>query len=448
MTVKILTGDCRKLLPTLPEKSIHCRVTSPPYFGLRSYLPDGHPAKQFEIGLEKTPEEYVSEMLSVFRAVRRVLRDDGTLWLNISDSYAGSGRGGYVGGKSTLVGSVDGQDQSRIARASQRTGEFQREAAVTARGSRVPAGMHEAVRAAGAIGRCWTKPPKGLKRKDLIGVPWALAFALRDDGAASPAHMRDIASMIGAIAASYPTRDQWPERIAAEVERLEREHIDANRGGWYLRSDLIWSKPSTMPESVKDRCTRSHEYVFMLSKKPQYYFDWEAIQEEVSAESIKRYGRGRGDSHKYADGGPGNQTLAKGFEHMRGSKRHGFARTTKFSAGEHGQPPQHREDREAAHFSETRNKRSVWTIATQPYSGEHYAVMPPKLAEQCILAGCPIGGTVLDPFGGDGTTALMADRLQRDAVIIELDSRAVERAGKRIVGDAPPLLIPTVEVST
>jgi DNA modification methylase len=434
-------------VPTLEDCSVNACVTSPPYFGLRSYLPDGHPLKPFEIGLERTPEEYVGKLVEVFRQVRRVLRNDGTLWLNIGDSYAGSGRGGYIGGKSSLKGSVAGQDQTRIARLSQRTGESQREAAAMPKGSRLPAGLHEPACAAGAIGRRWVPEPKGLKRKDLIGVPWMLAFALRNDGAASPAHMRDIERMIAAIDASYDSREQWPERIAAEVERLEREHADANKGGWFLRQDVIWSKPGPMPESVKDRCTKSHEYVFMLSKKPTYYFDWEAIKEPASIESIKRYERARSDTHKYADGGPGGQTIAKSFEHMRGSKRNSFARATKYSDGDHGQKPQHREDREDVDYSQSRNKRSVWTISTQPYPGAHYAVMPPALAEQCILAGCPIGGTVLDPFGGDGTTAMVADRLQRNAVIIDLDARAVDRSEKRIAADAPPLLAPTIEVS-
>ncbi len=186
----IYHGDCLQVLKTLPDQSVQCCVTSPPYFGLRDYGVDG------QIGLESTPETYVENLVLVFREVKRVLRDDGVLFLNIGDSYAGSGRGGYAGGSSTLQGSAIGQDQSRIAKGSQKR-----------------AGLHETARANGCVGRAWVPPPEGLKQKDLMGIPWLVAFALRADG-------------------------------------------------WYLRSEIIWAKRSPMPESVRDRPTKSHEHIF------------------------------------------------------------------------------------------------------------------------------------------------------------------------------------------
>jgi DNA modification methylase len=203
MTVTIRHGDCREVLRTMPDESVHCCVTSPPYFGLRDYGVAG------QIGLEPTPEAFVAEMVAVFREVRRVLRDDGTLWLNLGDSYAGSGRGGNP--TEATSGLQGGQ-------ASQRASMIVRSRPV---GSQLPAGFHEQARQAGNVGRAWVPPPAGLKQKDLMGIPWMVAFALRADG-------------------------------------------------WYLRQDIIWSKPNPMPESVTDRCTKAHEYIFLLSKSERY----------------------------------------------------------------------------------------------------------------------------------------------------------------------------------
>lgn len=309
MSVDIRIGDSRELLRAIPDKSVHCCVTSPPYFGLRDYGVDG------QMGLEATPDEFIAGMVDLFREVRRVLRDDGTLWLNIGDSYAtGSKWGGSTGGKAA-----------------------------------------KALHGARGGGRGKTQP--GLPDKNLIGIPWMLAFALRADG-------------------------------------------------WYLRQDIIWSKPNPMPESVQDRCTKAHEYIFLLSKGPKYHYDAAAIAEPATGEA------------------PGNTKATKG------------GRAYDDGAAEH---------RTAANLHnigarETRNKRSVWTVATQPFSEAHFATFPPDLSEPCIKAGCPVGGTVLDPFGGAGTTGLVADRLQRNAILLELNPEYAAMARRRIDGDRGGLL--------
>ena len=307
MSDLFLLGDTRTQLRTLADASVHTCVTSPPYYGLRDYGCDG------QIGLERTPDEYVAALVDVFREVRRVLRDDGTLWLNLGDSYAG-----YHG-------------NSRVADADAPSNK---------------PGYTENMRAS-------TVGMGGLKQKDMIGIPWMVAFALRADG-------------------------------------------------WYLRSDIIWSKPNPMPESVKDRPTKAHEYVFLLSKGPSYHYDADAIREPHAPDSLARVGRGRSDDHKWADGGPGNQTLAK--------------------------------DITKACHPDGRNRRSVWTVTTQPFAEAHFATMPPALAEPCILAGAPVDGVVLDPFGGAGTTALVARRNGRRFVHVELNPEYMAIAKRRLDG--------------
>jgi DNA modification methylase len=309
VTITIRQGDCREVLRTMPDNSVHCCVTSPPYFGLRDY---GHAG---QIGLEATPDAFVAEMVAVFREVKRVLRDDGTLWLNLGDSYNGSG-GFSPTSPSNIAGSKQTTHKGSISRPDTRSGY----------GS-------------------------GLKQKDLIGIPWRVAFALQADG-------------------------------------------------WYLRQDIIWSKPNPMPESVTDRCTKAHEYIFLMSKSARYFYDAVAIAEQSKWADDNRSGEGRltYNGKRQGSAGTGNEAFVK--------------------------------------ITETRNKRSVWEVTTQPYSDAHFATFPPDLIEPCILAGCPKGGTVLDPFGGAGTTGLVADRLGRNAFLIELNPDYAAMAERRIRGDA------------
>jgi DNA modification methylase len=316
MTVRVLIGDCRDVLRTLPDGSVHCVVSSPPYFGLRDYGVDG------QIGLEQTPDEYVAELVAVFREARRVLRDDGTLWLNLGDSYATSPAGNKT---------PSGISQNTVKRVGSELATYN-----STRKDNLP----------------------GIKQKDLIGIPWRVAFALQADG-------------------------------------------------WYLRQDIIWHKPNPMPESVTDRCTKAHEYVFLLAKSARYWYDDEAIRQPLAEATAERY-----------LGGP--MTISGQFKGSPTDKRY--------------QDEGKKIDGRA--LPTTANKRSVWTIPTQPYSEAHFATMAPELARTCILAGCPEGGTVLDPFGGAGTTGLVADQLGRDAILIELNPQYAELARNRIANDA------------
>jgi DNA modification methylase len=301
-------GDCRKTMrrwAAFGFKTQTC-VTSPPYFGLRDY---GHPG---QIGLEQTPEQYIAAMVEVFQCVRDVLADDGTLWLNIGDSYAT--QGGAHGGRS---------DNQR---------------GVGARRTHDSGGGDQQARRA----------PEGLKQKDLIGIPWMLAFALRADG-------------------------------------------------WYLRQDIIWHKPNPMPESVRDRCTKAHEYLFLLTKSERYFFDSDAIKEpaKVSSEGIRFGGSKYGDSND-----PKHATKSGNV-----SKEY-----------------------------EKANRRSVWTVATRPYKGAHFATFPPALIEPCILAGSRPGDIVLDPFMGSGTTAQVALQHGRQYLGCELNPKYAELQNERING--------------
>ena len=304
-------GDCVESMKQMDDQSVNCCVTSPPYFGLRDYGVDG------QIGLENTPDAYVARLVEVFREVRRVLRDDGTLWLNMGDSYARTGGTDRKVSASAQVGST----RNTLDQMGDRTSN------------------------ASAI---------GLKAKDLIGVPWMLAFALRADG-------------------------------------------------WYLRQDIVWRKPNPMPESVNDRCTKAHEYVFLLSKKPKYYFDSEAIKEDAV----------------------GGQT-GKAASFKRGCSK----REQAIPNQAHGTHRPERDD--VAYNGQKRNRRSVWTVATKPYKGAHFATFPPDLIEPCILAGCPPGGIVLDPFGGSGTTAGVAIAHDRKAVMCELSAEYAELVPDRV----------------
>tara|TARA_Y100000813_G_scaffold118185_1_gene84749 strand:+ start:201 stop:1298 length:1098 start_codon:yes stop_codon:yes gene_type:complete len=342
--IKILQGNCLDKLKELPDQSINTCITSPPYWGLRDYgtaeWEGGDPncdhiqpqqkrgenskkqstnnkgqggtkskickkcgavRKDKQLGLEDTPEEFVDNLVQVFREVKRVLRDDGTVWLNLGDSYSSGGR------TTTTNQSLRGDKDYGVTR---------------------------------------PKPNKGIKPKDLIGIPWRVAFALQQDG-------------------------------------------------WYLRQDIIWHKPNPMPESVRDRCTKAHEYIFLLSKNVKYYFDNEAIKEDA----------------KYPQGPNSPQSIKKGKGMYGMDTRGGLSNVGALAK---------------------KNKRSVWTVTTKPFKGAHFATFPIDLIEPCVLAGCPENGTVLDPFGGSGTTGIVANNHNRKAVLIELNSEYIEIAKQRI----------------
>jgi len=295
----------------MPDESINCCITSPPYWGLRDY------GSQGQIGLELTPQEYVEKMRLVFAEIKRVLKNDGVLWLNLGDSNSGSGKGpaGNLGGEERHLE----EKHSKII-------------------------------------------PKGLKRKDLIGIPWRVAFCLQSDG-------------------------------------------------WYLRQDIIWHKPNPMPESVTDRCTKAHEYIFLLSKEPNYYFDSEAIKEEAITD-LK------------------NKILPRGSQ--------GYANA---SAGKNGSPQRGHINGYGYKWEKSRNKRSVWSVTVKPYKEAHFATFPTELITPCVLAGCPKDGTILDPFGGSGTTGQVAIENGRNAILLELNPDYVKLAEQRIKTTQPPLFV-------
>ena len=321
----MLQGDCLEVLRTLPEESVHTCVTSPPYWGLRDYGVDG------QLGLEPTPEEYVANMVEVFREVKRVLRNDGTLWLNLGDSYVGSW--GNYGGQKRGMGS-----QRKIIS-----------------GSRIHQEAYDGLEK-------WRPPTSNkinnLKPKDLAGIPWRVALALQADG-------------------------------------------------WWLRSDIIWAKPNPMPESVTDRPTKAHEYIFLLSKSERYFYDAEAIKEDANcADELITLGD-KSFSKRQANG--------MGIEPSGNGKANTYLVPSK------------------------RNKRTVWNISTKPFSEAHFAVFPPEIPETCIKAGCPECGTALDPFAGAGTTLWVAEQLGVDSIGIELNPDYCEIVRRRMDGIHPSL---------
>lgn len=301
----LLQGHCLEVLRTLPAESVQTCITSPPYFGLRDYGCDG------QIGLESTPDAFVSSLVDVFAEVHRVLKPDGTLWLNLGDSYNGA--------------------------SSNRTGQNGYNDRRTNRDKRFSTGGID-----------------GLKSKDLIGIPWRVAFALQ-------------------------------------------------QYGWYLRQDIIWHKPNPMPESVTDRCTKAHEYIFLLSKSDRYFYDNEAIKEPVSDTSLKRAEYGwncdRPSTKNASMGGTGIHTEKMGTRFVNPSGR---------------------------------NKRSVWTVCTKPYKGAHFAVYPTELIRPCILAGSRPGDTVLDPFNGSGTTGFVSMEERRKYIGIDINDEYLAIADARI----------------
>jgi DNA modification methylase len=299
-------GDALQLLTQMPSELIQCCVTSPPYWGLRDYGVEG------QLGCEKTPDEYVAKLVAIFSEIRRVLRKDGTLWLNLGDSYANSGTGGN--------GATGGRDKS------------------TLQSSMPPVGTTPVKRSI----------PSGMKSKDMVGIPWMVAFALRADG-------------------------------------------------WYLRSDIVWHKPNVMPENVNDRPTKAHEYLFLLAKSKHYFYDCIAVKEDAvsdhrSGNGFKRDAR---LSYKDKNGARGNDKQWTGV----GGKR---------------------------------NRRTVWSIPTQPYKGAHFATFPEKLVEPCILAGSKVEDTVLDPFSGSGTTGVVSMRHGRNFIGLELNPEYIKLAHERI----------------
>ncbi|UXZ62562.1 site-specific DNA-methyltransferase [Burkholderia multivorans] len=312
-------GDCRDLMRAMAADGVRVQtiVTSPPYWGLRSYLPDGHPDKHREIGQEPTLREFVDTLVGVFELARELLADDGTLWLNIGDSYASAG--GKVQPHRNNSGGFGGSDGNRTQGYALAGGGFYRPATVGG----------------------------GVKPKDLIGIPWMLAFALRADG-------------------------------------------------WHLRQDIIWHKPNPMPESVRDRCTKAHEYLFLLSKSERYYFDQDAIREPLAEKTFTTFGT----KHR-----------AQGNDSLGAVKSDNWGRTVK------ERKPKLTPDGEIAGA----NKRSVWTIATKPYEGAHFATFPEALVEPCVLAGSRPGDVVFDPFFGSGTTGQVAQRLGRRFLGCELN---------------------------
>jgi DNA modification methylase len=326
---RIINSDCIKGMKDLPDNSVDCCITSPPYFGLRDYGHEG------QIGLEETPELFVSKMVEVFTEVKRVLKKEGTLWLNLGDSYANPSKPG--GGDPTIgKRNLGGKEYKKIP------------------------------------------VPEGLKPKDLIGIPWQVAFALRSSG-------------------------------------------------WYLRQDIIWHKPNPMPESVTDRCTKAHEYIFLLSKSSKYYYDSDSIRTEAKnpTDDLRRYQAQTWDNKNTPD------ELRNGIRPKKVKIPGGWDR----GEGSHGTI--HRDGRASAEYQvaeikEGANKRSVWTIPTMPYSEAHFATFPEDLIVDCIKAGCPENGLVLDPFMGAGTTALVASKLNRNFIGFELNAEYIAIAKKRL----------------
>ena len=305
----IICGDALETLKKFPDESINCSITSPPYYGLRDYH------KKEQIGREKTVEEYLDRLINVFREVRRVLKKDGTCFIVIGDSYAGTS-----------------------SKKEQRDPKYPK-----GRNGQNPS---------------ITQKVLGYKSKDLMGIPWRLAFALREDG-------------------------------------------------WYLRSDIIWHKENAMPEACRDRPTRSYEHIFLLSKSPRYYYDYDSLAEPMKEVSKKRYVRGRSKENKYLNENSGAKIQkineARGYGQYKGDN-----------------------------IPQFRNKRDIWTINTTSFRGNHYAAFPPKLAEICMITGCPKGGIILDPFIGSGTVGLIALLHNRKYIGIELNEEYVDLARKRI----------------
>ena len=394
---KVHFCDCLETLRRMPDGIVNTCVTSPPYFGLRDY---GHPG---QIGLEETPEQFIAKLVEVFREVRRVLRDDGTCWVNMGDTYAGN-RGSTTSNNRGLVDSRR-RDNTPVPRSD---------------------------------GRC-----EGYKPKDLIGVPWMLATALR-------------AGFSTCSCCGIERRtDLWPvhngHRVCMECAFERRESkVVLSEPGWYLRQDIIWSKPNPMPESVRDRCTKAHEYLFLLSKSERYYFDADSIAEPLGLSSVARLAQdveaqAGSDRVPRKTNGPmkavGGRRAAGNKTHKQQAAYEAGDERLRTKAGLVGFAERERAKVEAGDLDGTRNRRSVWTVSTKPYSGAHFATFPEDLIEPCILAGAPPGGVVLDPFMGSGTTAAVATRLGRQWIGCELNPDYGPLQRERLAGQTMGLAL-------
>lgn len=307
---RIIIGNAYDMLKDIPDGSVHCCVTSPPYWGLRDY------GMAEQIGLEVSPNEYLAGLISVFEQVWRVLRDDGSLWLNLGDSYVG-----YHGNKNALAGCAPSDKP----------------------------GYRENMRSS-------TVGLNGLKAKDLVGIPWRMAFALQEKG-------------------------------------------------WFLRSDIIWHKPNATPESVKDRPTRGHEYIFLLTKSEKYFYDYQSIR-ETAISNDKRIV---------------SSTQPRSMKGLPSKQANKLSKTYPVKQGSIGSAPDGK-----------RNRRTVWTVATRPYHDAHFATFPTDLIRPCILAGCPVNGVVLDPFFGSGTVGQVCIEERRKFIGIELNPEYADMAEKRL----------------
>lgn len=348
----IVCGDCLDVMTKIPTESVHCIVTSPPYYALRDY---GHTG---QTGLEESLDAYIEKLTAVFRECNRILRKDGTLWCNMGDSYSGSGKGGAVAWATPLEQGKKRAGCTDVPVISKQS---------TNMGATIKSSLNG-------------KVPARLKAKDLMGVPWRLAFALQEDG-------------------------------------------------WYLRQDIIWAKPNPMSESVRDRCTKSHEYIFLLSKSQRYYYDAEAIKEPSVVENWEK------QLHQPTAEINGIR-MRKPMGWVNGKGAHGIhpdGRSAKMEYTENY----------PAEATALRNKRSVWTVSTQAMSVAHFATFPMALIEPCILAGCPEGGIVFDPFMGAGTTAVVAMMHRRNYLGAELNEKYIKIAQKRLEKVNKPLFLTT-----
>jgi DNA modification methylase len=334
---RLICGNSLDVLKTLSNQSIQCCVTSPPYYGLRDYGVNG------QIGLEQTPDEYVQKLVDVFREVKRVLRDDGTLWLNLGDSYAGKCSRASNGGRAGF--------------GTPREGVFDRGAS-------------------------------GLKDKDLCGIPWRVAFALQVDG-------------------------------------------------WWLRSDIIWSKTNPMPESVKDRPTRSHEYIFLLTKSKKYYYDYQAVLEPATGYDGRKDTIFKGSTKNYDGVMPNGKPQS--------FAQNGHERWQYKNLQEDGQKPNTMHVNRLIgneYMSPVRNKRDVWVVSTKPFRDAHFATFPEDLIVPCVLAGCPQDGVILDPFNGAGTTGVVCKKNGRNYIGIDLNPEYIEMSKKRIKDTQQQMRLP------